>query len=141
MVTVKPEMVSLVTVRRHIAFFPPSVVVTVMSAVPSVTAVTFPAESTFATAVLLLVHATDLSRASVGLTVAVSCFVSPGFIAAVDALRLTPVTLLAGNSRTTVTFSVPIVPVRLPPFTPLYTCPGSALISLTSYFVPAASCW
>ena len=66
-----------------------------MSAVPSPTASTFPeSPPTVTTDVLLLVHFTTLKEASDGLTVAVSCPVSPIF-KDIDVLsRLMPVTLM-----------------------------------------------
>ena len=64
------------TVTEHVALLLlPSVVVAVIVAVPFDLAVTRPLASTVATAVLLLVHVTDLFVALVGNTVAVSCVV------------------------------------------------------------------
>ena len=117
--TVYPDISAFVTVTLQTAVFPPSVVLAVIFAVPSPTAVTFPAESTLATDALLLDQATDLSRASEGLTAADSCFVSPIFREAVAGLTLTPVTFFVEKLRATFTLSVPIVPVRLPLCTPL----------------------
>ena len=74
-----------------------------MSALPAPTAVTRPPALTVATDVLLLVHVTDLSRAFDGLTVAVSCFVSPFLMVADDAFRLTPVTRTSSHTAYSVT--------------------------------------
>ena len=54
------------------AVLPPSVVVTVMTALPWLTALTKPVAFTVATAVLLEDHVTLLSVAPAGLTVAIS---------------------------------------------------------------------
>ena len=59
---------------------PPSLVVTVIVALPPVLAVTTPEEETVATEVLLEVQVTVLSDALDGVTVAVSVCVSPGII-------------------------------------------------------------
>ena len=100
------------TVTLHTAVFPPSFVFTVMSVLPPPTAVTRPLALTVATAVLLLVHVTDLSFAFDGLTVAVSCFVSPFFMVAEVAFRLTPVTPTSDHTayRVTSLFSVYLPP-------------------------------
>jgi hypothetical protein len=60
------------TVTEHVAFFPPSFVVTVIVAEPADLAVTTPDDDTVATEVLLDDHVTDLSVALEGVTVAVS---------------------------------------------------------------------
>ena len=65
------------TVTVHVAFFPPSVVVTVIVADPAAFAVTTPEEETVATEVLLEDHFTDLSVALVGETVADNVCSSP----------------------------------------------------------------
>ena len=80
------------TVTAHVAFFPPSFVVTVMVAVPSISAVTTPELDTVATAVLLDDQVTDLSAALEGVTVAVRVCVSPTVIDKDVLSRLTPVT-------------------------------------------------
>jgi hypothetical protein len=65
------------TVTEQVAFLPPSLVVTVIVAVPAALAVTKPAEDTVATVVLLEDQVTDLSVALEGVTVADSVWVSP----------------------------------------------------------------
>ena len=70
----------------------PSVVITVIVAVPAAFAVTTPLEDTVATVVLLEDHVTDLSVAFVGNTVAVKVSVSPTVIDIDVLFRLTPVT-------------------------------------------------
>ena len=61
-------MTPFFTVTVHFTVLPPSAVLTVMTAVPAFTAVTFPDELTVATAVLDLDHVTVLSDASAGFT-------------------------------------------------------------------------
>ena len=76
-----------------VAVFSPSVVVTVIVQVPFATAVTFPFASTVATFVLLDAHFTLLSAAFSGVTVAVSCTVSPLFVSvALSGVSVIPVT-------------------------------------------------
>ena len=64
------------TVIPHESDFPPSVVVTLITAVPSFFAVTRPSLFTVATVSSELLHTTDLSVAFNGNTQAFSCFVS-----------------------------------------------------------------
>lgn len=71
----------------------PSCVVTVTVADPAETPVTTPLLLTVATAVLLDAKLTDLSVASVGLTVAVNAVVAPTFTLAVAGVRDTPDTV------------------------------------------------
>lgn len=73
---------------------PPSVVVTVIVAVPAVFAVTKPEDETVATDVLLEDQETDLSVALDGVTVADNVWVSPTVIVRLDWFRLTPVTAI-----------------------------------------------
>ena len=73
---------------------PPSVVVTVIVAVPVAFAVTTPEEDTVATEVLLEDHVTDLSVALDGVTVTDNVWVSPTAIVRLDWFRLTPVTAI-----------------------------------------------
>ena len=80
------------TVTEHVAFFPPSFVVTVIVADPAAFAVTTPELETVATDVLLEDQVTDLSVALAGDTVAVSIWVSPTVIDRDVLFRLTPVT-------------------------------------------------
>ena len=65
------------TVTAQVAVLPPSLVETIMVAVPSPTALTRPSGVTDATWVLLEVNVTDLSVALEGETVAVNCTLSP----------------------------------------------------------------
>lgn len=66
------EIVCALTVTEQLAFFEPSFVVTVIVAVPALTAVTTPEEETVATEVLLEDQVTDLFEALEGETVAVN---------------------------------------------------------------------
>jgi len=73
------DVTGFTTVTAHLAVFLPSLVVTVIVAVPTFTAVTLPFESTVAISVLLLFQVTALFVASAGETVATSvavCLVS-----------------------------------------------------------------
>ena len=71
-VTPVTEIVAVLTVTAHVAFFAPSFVVTVMVALPADLAVTTPDEETEATEVLLDDQVIDLSVAFEGVIVAVS---------------------------------------------------------------------
>lgn len=79
------------TVKSHSAFKPFALVETVILHVPALTAVTFPAVDTVATAVSLEVHATVLFSASAGVSVAVRFSVHPTSRESVVLFRLTPV--------------------------------------------------
>ena len=81
-----------VTVTAQVAVLLPSVVVTVIVAVPAAPAVTFPAVETVATLVLLLLQVTFLFVALLGEIVAVSVSVAFGANVSVVLFRLTPVT-------------------------------------------------
>ena len=81
----------LFTVTAQVAVLPPSLVVTVILAVPAATAVTLPS-STVATLELSDVHIMVLSAASSGETVAVRVNSSPILIVLVVSLSVTPVT-------------------------------------------------
>ena len=85
-----------ITVTVHVAVLLPSSVVTVIVAVPAAIAVTIPLSLTVATLGSLLLHVTALFVASEGVTVAVSCTVSP--ISSVFSVgsTLTPVTSTVG---------------------------------------------
>ena len=83
-----------VTVTLQLASFPPSAVVTVISAVPAFTPVTNPSLFTVATAVLLLSHVTLLFVAVEGDTVALRFVVSPTLRLTELLSSLTPVTLI-----------------------------------------------
>ena len=65
------ETVLALTVTIHVAVFPPSLVFTVIIAVPAAFAVTTPEDDTVATDVLLDDQVTDLSVAFEGVIVAV----------------------------------------------------------------------
>ena len=86
------ETFCALTVMEHIAFFPPSLVVTVIVTEPADLAVTTPEEDTVATDVLLEDQVTDLSVALDGVTVAVNVCVSPTVIVKDVMFRLIPVT-------------------------------------------------
>lgn len=91
------ESVTLVTgtdftVIEHVAVLPPSAVLTVIVAEPTLLAVIVPSEATEATSELLDVHVTSLFVAFEGLTVAVRLEVSPLLIVREERLRDTPVT-------------------------------------------------
>ena len=68
------------TVTEQVAVFPPSLVVTVIFAVPAVIAVTMPSLETVATDVLFEDQETDLFAALSGNTVAIKDLVSPSVI-------------------------------------------------------------
>ena len=85
------------TVTVHDAFAPPSRLVAVIVAVPSLTAVTIPS-STLAMLALDELQATILLVAFCGLTVAVSLKVSPSVIDRVSELRMILDTLMTGSS-------------------------------------------
>ena len=88
--------VFLVTVMVQVAVRPPSAVVTVITAVPSDTAVTTPDDDTVATAVLLLTHVTLLYVAFDGEIVTDSVAVLPCSIESVVRLSDTLVTDTVG---------------------------------------------
>ena len=88
---VTATILEALTVTAQVAVLPPSLVVTVILAVPAATAVTLPS-STVATLELSDIHLTLLSAASVGITVAVRVNSSPILIALVVSLSVTPVT-------------------------------------------------
>ena len=106
------------TVTEQVAFLPPSSVVAVITAVPSLTAETFPFESTVAMFVLELDHDTFLFVALEGETVAVSFSVPPISNDMVVLFKLMPVTAMGltvteqlavfpPSSVVTVIFAVP----------------------------------
>ena len=88
----------VVTVTAQVAVLPPSAVLTVMVAVPALTAVTLPVLSTVAMAVAELVQLTDLLAASDGVTVARSWSLVPSTRERVAGLTLTPVTCTSCSS-------------------------------------------
>ena len=77
------------TVTTHVAVFSPSSVLTVIVAVPALTAVTLPEASTVATEVSLDDHVTFLFVASVGLNVTDNCKTPPTFNASADLFKET----------------------------------------------------
>lgn len=106
------------------AVLAPSVVLTVISAVPAVTPVTRPDEFTVATAGVAEVYVTALLVALAGATVGVNCCVAPTSIDAVAGARVTLDTATVG--ALTVTVAVAVTPltvvaviVALPAFTAL----------------------
>ena len=80
------------TVTAQSAVLAPSVVSTVIVALPAAFAVTLPFVSTVATAVLFDDHVTALLVALEGAIVAVNCCVPPTVKAALTGATLTPVT-------------------------------------------------
>ena len=94
------------TVTAQAAVKPPSLVVTVILAVPAAIADTRPLELTEAAFLLLVDHLTPGLVASGGATVAVSCKVDPAVMVAVVWFRVTPVTgtFLVTVIRSGVTF-------------------------------------
>jgi hypothetical protein len=94
------------TVTEHVAFLPPSFVVTVIVAFPADLAVTTPDDETVATEVLLEDHVTDLSVAFDGVIVAVNVRVSPTYMDRDELLRLTPVTETVAELTVTEHFAV-----------------------------------
>jgi len=90
--TVTPVTATALTVIADVAVLLPSLVVTVIVALPAATAVTKPVELTVATDVLLDDHVTAVLVALLGAIVAVSCCVAPVAIVAEVGLTVTPVT-------------------------------------------------
>ena len=80
------------TLTLHLAVWEPSLVVTVITALPAETAVTLPSEETVATSVLSDDHVTFLLLASLGDTVATRVAVDPTSSERDVLLRLTEVT-------------------------------------------------
>ena len=95
-VTWVTAMTLALTVTVQVAVFPPSVVLTVMVAVPAFTAVTLPLWSTVATAGAEEDQVTDV--ASPGDTVAESDWLSPSVRVMEEGLTLTPVTATVGGT-------------------------------------------
>jgi len=89
---VTPVTETGLTVTSQVAFLDPSFVVTVMVAVPTLTAVTVPVEDTLATEVLLEDQVTVLSEAFSGVTVGVKVSDSPILSDREVLFKLTPVT-------------------------------------------------
>ena len=98
------------TVMEQVAVLPPSLVLTVMVALPGLPARTSPL-STATTAASLVVQVTVLSVASSGVTVAVRVAFSPDFRVSSVLSRLTPVT--ATSPLSTVTLQVAVLPPSL----------------------------
>ena len=99
------------TVTEQVAVLPPSVVVTVIVAVPAFFAVTTPEVETAATVVLFDDQLTVLSEAFVGLTVAVSAWVSPSVKVSKVLSSITLVTCTIGAF--TVTVQVAVLPASV----------------------------
>jgi len=116
-----------VTVITLVAVRAPSTVLTVIVAVPALTAVTSPVLLTVATAVLLELHVTLLSEAFAGTTVAVSCCAVPAVNAAVAGVKVTDVTgtavtitsLAAVRAPSTVLTVIVAVPAPIPKTLPV----------------------
>ena len=100
------------TVTVHVAFLPPSDVVTVIVAVPTETAVTTPEEDTVATDGLFEDQVTDLFVALAGATVATSVPVSPSTRTREVWSSVTPVTEMGLTVSAQVAFLPPSVVVR-----------------------------
>ena len=107
-VTPSTGIVFAMTVTSHVAVFPPSFVLTVIVAVPGATAVTLPSASTVATPLLDDDQLTEELVASEGLTMSVSCDVSPSVSNNEEFDRDTSVTGIAFIK--TVTLQVAIIP-------------------------------
>lgn len=83
-----------VTFMVQVAVNPPSLVVAVITALPSPTAVTLPSLLTFATFGLLLVQLTEVTSAVAGFTVAVNFSLFPLSKLSVDLFNEIPENLL-----------------------------------------------
>jgi hypothetical protein len=139
------DTVAGVTVTEHFAVLPPSLVVTVIVALPDFTAVTLPPEETVATEVLLLVQLTSLFVALLGDTVAVRVSDAPSCKVKDVLFNETPVTETDTETEHCAVFPpslVVTVIVALPDFTAV-TLPSEEtvatevllLVQLTSLFV------
>ena len=140
-----------VTVTSQVSVNSPSSVVTVIFAVPAVTAVTLPFSSTFATSALSLLQLTFLLLAPSGATVAVSTALSPVSISSVFLSRVTPVTGVSCSSTVTsqvavnppssvftVTIAVPAATALTLPFSSTVATAVSLLVQVT--FLLSAPC-
>jgi hypothetical protein len=134
------------TVTTQVDFFLPSVVVTVIVALPAAFPVTTPLELTVATAVLLLAHVTALFVAFVGATVAVSAPVDPTLTGRLVLFRFTLVTAIGFTVTAQVDFFLPSVvvtvmvalPATFPVTTPLELTVATVVLLLahvTALFV------
>ena len=119
------DIVAALTVTLQVASFPPSAVVTVISAVPALTALTLPSASTVATEGSLDFQLTALYVASEGVIVALSCLVPPSSRTTTPSFRLTPVTDIV--AALTVTLQL----ASLPPsaFTVIVASPGDTAVT------------
>lgn len=104
--TLVTDTVGALTVTEQLAVFEPSAVVTVMVAVPALTAVTFPEVLTVATDVFEDFQLTFLFVAVNGETVAVRVSDAPSVRVNVDLFRLTPVTETVAALTVTVQLAV-----------------------------------
>ena len=120
------ETVAALTVTVQVAVFPPSLVFTVILAVPAAFAVTTPEEDTVATDVLSDDQVTDLLVAFEGVTVAVSVCVSPAVMDRVVLFRETPVT--GTVAALTVTVQVAVFPPSLV-FTVILAVPAAFAVT------------
>jgi len=107
--------------------------VAVIIAVPEAIAVTTPFAFTDATAVLELVHVTDLSPAFAGLTVAVACEVAP--IEIDTGLSVT--TILVGTIDETVILAVPLTPPAATLVAVINAVPGATAVTTPLAFTVA----
>ena len=114
------------TVTSQVAILPPSVVVTVIVVSPVALADTRPLASTSATAGSLLLQVTDLSVASPGFTVAVSCRVAPTAMVSDVLSREMPVT--ATFAGLTVTAHSAVLPPSLV-VTAIFTVPAFTAVT------------
>ena len=101
--------IELLTVTLQVEFLLPSSVVTVIVAIPVLTAVIFPTLSTVTIVGFEDVHATTLFIAFVGFTVASKISVAPTIREAEVLFKLTEVTLTIGLSIVTVTVQVEVL--------------------------------
>ena len=105
-VTPVTDTVAVETVTEQVAFLPPSLVVTVIVAVPAALAVTTPKDETVATEVLLDDQDTALFVALEGVMVADNVWISPTVMDNDVLSKLTPVTETVALLIVTVHFAV-----------------------------------
>ena len=101
-------VVAILTVTLQLLVLPPSAVFVVMLQLPFATAVTTPLLFTVATALLSVLHVTDLLSALEGLTVALNCVVSLAFVSVTEDGATD--TELTGTGILTVTLQVAVLP-------------------------------
>ena len=123
------------TVTEHVAFFPPSFVVTVIVAEPAALAVTSPEDETVATEVLLEDQLTDLSVALDGVTVADNVCESPTVMVRDVWFRVTPVTAIGFTVTEQVAFFPPSSVVAVITAVPSLTADTLPFESTVAMFV------